>query len=232
MGIGKGTAARGVQRLTGKWLNVLNALDGNLLVPQADFFQCSIVLGGLQGTCRCIRLFCFPLPKSRNGSSCAVQPIPGFCQERTQLLPGGFRLGGALAGIHPGGGLGQVTALGFAHPAFQRPLHLGDLVPGVQPAAIGNIAGIQLGQAFVRVVAHGDTGVERVKVVAAVPAAQAGAGAVTSGGFKILVPLTVLHHSAAAVVDPALPHRMGGAGPLVGGHFHKFAAHLFHAGQL
>ena len=42
VGVGKGTAARGVQRLTGKQLNVLNALDGNLLVPQADFFQCSI----------------------------------------------------------------------------------------------------------------------------------------------------------------------------------------------
>lgn len=74
--------------------------------------------------------------------------------------------------------------------------------------------------------------IERVKVVAAVPAAQARPGAVTGGGLKILVPLTVLHYSAAAVVDPALPHRMGGAGPLVGGHFHKFAAHLFHAGQL
>ena len=137
-----------------------------------------------------------------------------------------------MAGIHPGGGLDQVTALVLAHLAFQRPLHLGDLVPGVQPAAVGNIAGIQLGQAFVRVVAHGDAGVERVKVVAAVPAAQAGAGAVTGGGLKILVPLTVLHHSAAAVVNPALPHRMGGAGTLVGGHFHKLAVHLFHAGQL
>ena len=68
--------------------------------------------------------------------------------------------------------------------------------------------------------------------MAAVPAAQARPGAVTGGGFKILVPLAVLHHSTAAVVDPALPHRMGGAGPLVGGHFHKFAAHLFHAFQL
>lgn len=38
MGIGKGTAARSVQRLTGKRLNVLNALDGNLLVPQAASF--------------------------------------------------------------------------------------------------------------------------------------------------------------------------------------------------
>lgn len=130
--------------------------------------------------------------------------------------------------IHPGGGLGQVTA----HLAFQHPLHLGDLVPGVQPAAIGNIAGIQLSQAFIRVVAHGDTGVERVKVVAAAPAAQARPGAVTGSGFKILVPLTVLHHSAPAVVDPALPHRMGGAGTFVGGHLHKLAVHLFHAGQL
>ena len=42
----------------------------------------------------------------------------------------------------------------------------------------------------------------------------------------------VLHHSAPAVVDPALPHRMGGAGTFVGGHFHKLAVHLFHAGQL
>ena len=75
-------------------------------------------------------------------------------------------------------------------------------------------------------------GIERVKVVAAVPAAQARPGAVTSGGLKILVPLTVMHHSAAAVVDPALPHRMGGAGAFVGGHFHKLAVHLFHAGQL
>lgn len=74
--------------------------------------------------------------------------------------------------------------------------------------------------------------IERVKVVAAVPAAQAGAGAVTGGGFKILVPLTVMHHSAAAVVNPALPHRMAGAGTLVGGHLHKLAVHLFHAGQL
>jgi hypothetical protein len=39
---------------------VLNALDGNLLVPQADFFQCSIVLGGLQGTCHRSRPF--PVP--------------------------------------------------------------------------------------------------------------------------------------------------------------------------
>lgn len=134
--------------------------------------------------------------------------------------------------IHPGGGLGQVTALVLAHPAFQRPLHLGDLVLGVQPAAVGNIAGIQLGQAFVRVIADRYAGIERVKVVAAAPAAQARPGAVTGGGFKILVPLTVLHHSTAAVVDPALPHRMGGAGPLVGGHLHKLAVHLFYAGQL
>jgi len=41
-----------------------------------------------------------------------------------------------------------------------------------------------------------------------------------------------MHHSAPAVVEPALPHRMGGAGTLVGGHFHKLAVHLFHAGQL
>ena len=137
-----------------------------------------------------------------------------------------------MAGIHPRGGFGQVTALVLAHLAFQRPLHLGDLVPGVQPAAVGNIAGIQLGQAFIRVIADRYAGIERVKVVAAVPAAQAGAGAVTGGGFKILVPLTVLHHSTAAMVNPALPHRMGGAGTLVGGHLHKLAVHLFHAGQL
>lgn len=74
--------------------------------------------------------------------------------------------------------------------------------------------------------------IERVKVVAAVPAAQARPGAVTSGGLKILVPLTVLHHSAPAMVKPALLHRMGGAGTFVGGHFHKLAVHLFHAGQL
>ena len=42
----------------------------------------------------------------------------------------------------------------------------------------------------------------------------------------------VLHHSAAAMVNPALPHRMGGAGTFVGGHLHKLAVHLFHAGQL
>ena len=42
----------------------------------------------------------------------------------------------------------------------------------------------------------------------------------------------VLHHSAPAVVNPALPHRMGRAGTLVGGHLHKLAVHLFHAGQL
>lgn len=130
--------------------------------------------------------------------------------------------------IHPGGGLGQVTA----HLAFQHPLRLGDLVPGVQPAAVGDIAGVQFGQAFVRVVAHGDAGVEWVKVVAAVPAAQARPGAVTGSGFKILVPLTVLNHSSAAVVEPALPHHMGGAGTLVGGHLHKLVVHLFHAGQL
>ena len=59
-----------------------------------------------------------------------------------------------------------------------------------------------------------------------------GAVTVTGSGFKILVPLTVLNHSSAAVVDPALPHRMGGAGTLVGGHLHKLAVHLFHAGQL
>ena len=41
-----------------------------------------------------------------------------------------------------------------------------------------------------------------------------------------------MHHSAPAVVEPALPHRMGGAGTLVGGHLHKLAVHLFHAGQL
>ena len=41
-----------------------------------------------------------------------------------------------------------------------------------------------------------------------------------------------MHHSAPAVVDPALPYRMGGAGTLVGGHLHKLAVHLFHAGQL
>ena len=105
-------------------------------------------------------------------------------------------------------------------------------MPCEQPAAVGNIAGIQFGQAFVRVVAHGDAGVEWVKVVAAVPAAQARPGAVTGSGFKILVPLTVLHHSAPAMVNPALPHRMGGAGTFVGGHFHKLAVHLFHAGQL
>lgn len=105
-------------------------------------------------------------------------------------------------------------------------------MPCGQPAAIGDIAGVQFGQAFVRVVAHGDAGVERVKVVAAVPAAQARPGAVTGGGFKILVPLAVMHHSAPAVVDPALPYRMGGAGTLVGGHLHKLAVHLFHAGQL
>ena len=137
-----------------------------------------------------------------------------------------------MAGIHPGGCFGQVTALVPAHPAFQRPLRLGDFVPGVQPAAIGDIAGIQFGQAFVRVIADRYAGVERIKVVAAVPAAQAGSGAVTGGSFKILVPLTVLHHSAPAVVNPALPHRMGGAGTLVGGHLHKLAVHLFHAGQL
>lgn len=84
-------------------------------------------------------------------------------------------------------------------------------MPCEQPAAVGNIAGIQPGQAFIRVIADRYAGIERVKVVAAVPAAQAGSGAVTGGGFKILVPLAVLHHSAAAVVDPALPHRMGGA---------------------
>ena len=41
-----------------------------------------------------------------------------------------------------------------------------------------------------------------------------------------------MHHSSAAVVNPALPHRMGRAGTLVGGHLHKLAVHLFHAGQL
>ena len=106
VGVGKGTAARGVQRLTGKWLNTLNALGSDLLVVLIVFFQCSIVLGGLQGTCRCIRLFCFPLPKARYLRPCAVQPLLGFCQERTQLLPGCFQFSGALAGIHPGGCLG------------------------------------------------------------------------------------------------------------------------------
>lgn len=105
-------------------------------------------------------------------------------------------------------------------------------MPCEQPAAVGNIAGVQFGQAVVCVVAHGDAGIERVKVVAAVPAAQARPGAVTGSGFKILVPLAVLHHSAPTVVNPALPHRMGGAGALVGGHLHKLAVHLFHAGQL
>lgn len=38
VGVGKGTAARGVQRLTGKWLNVLNTLGGDLPVSQAVSF--------------------------------------------------------------------------------------------------------------------------------------------------------------------------------------------------
>lgn len=105
-------------------------------------------------------------------------------------------------------------------------------MPCGQPAAVGNIAGIQPGQAFIRVIADRYAGIERVKVVPAVPAAQAGPGAVPGCGFKIIVPLAVLHHSAAAVVNPALPNRMGGAGAFVGGHFHKLAVHLFHAGQL
>ena len=58
VGVGKGTAARGVQRLTGKRLDALNALDGDLLVVLIVFFQCSIVFLGLQGTCHRSR----PLP--------------------------------------------------------------------------------------------------------------------------------------------------------------------------
>lgn len=60
VGVGKGTAARGVQRLTGKWLNTLNALGSDLFISLAAFFQCSIVFLGLQGTCHSSRPF--PVP--------------------------------------------------------------------------------------------------------------------------------------------------------------------------
>lgn len=60
VGVGKGTAARGVQRLTGKWLNTLNALGSDLFISLAAFFQCSIVFLGLQGTCH--RSRSFPVP--------------------------------------------------------------------------------------------------------------------------------------------------------------------------
>ena len=87
-------------------------------------------------------------------------------------------------------------------PAFLRPLHLGDLVPGVQPAAIGNIAGIQLSQAFVRVVAHGDAG----RTGKSCGGSSSRTGRVRCRNrwrSQILVPLAVLHHSAPAMVNPA-----------------------------
>lgn len=60
VGVGKGTAARGVQRLTGKWLNALNTLGGNLPVSRAASFGVALFFLRLQGDCRRSRPF--PVP--------------------------------------------------------------------------------------------------------------------------------------------------------------------------
>ena len=208
------TAARGVQSLTGKRLNILDALHRDFLVTAAGFFQYSIVSGRLQ-------------PRSP-----FVLLAISILHKRGQRLSRGFQLDRHRPGVHPGGVLSQKAPLVLPHPALQITPHLADLVPGVLLSTVGHTLGVQRGQPRFRVIRYADARPVGVEIVPAIPPAQPRSGAVAGGLGKVLVPHAVQCDGTTYVVNLPLPHGVARAGALVGCHLHKFAAQLLHAGQL
>ena len=104
-----------------------------------------------------------------------VYPPAGGLRELGKALAGRFQAHGAVGGVRPGGTLGQIPLLPFAHVPLPGTLHLVDLVPGVQFAVVLDVPGVQLFQLVAgpcgRVAQLRE---QREKGVTAVPAAQPG----------------------------------------------------------
>ena len=123
----------------------------------------------------------------RHAGAGAVHPSAGGLGKLAQALAGRPQAHGAVGGVHPGFRLRQIPLLPAAHVPLPGTLHLVDLVLGVHLAVVLDVSGVQGFQLFLRpgrgiaqFREHGEKG------VAAVPAAQACAGAVAGGRFKIL----------------------------------------------
>ena len=89
-------------------------------------------------------------PKPMHACPGAVHPPAGGLGKLAQALAGCFQAHGAVGGVRPGGTLGQIPLLPFAHVPLPGTLHLVDLVLGVQFAVVLDVPGVQLLQALLR----------------------------------------------------------------------------------
>ena len=75
-------------------------------------------------------------PKPMHACPGAVHSAAGGPSEVCKALPGLPELHGTGGGVSPGGVLGQIPAFPLADGPLPGPLHLADLVAGVEPAVI------------------------------------------------------------------------------------------------
>lgn len=87
-------------------------------------------------------------PKPMHACPGAVHTATRGLRELCKALPGGSQPHSGVGGVQPGGVLGQIPLLPFAHVPLPGALHLVDLVLGVQFAVVLDVAGVQGFQLF------------------------------------------------------------------------------------